>query len=418
MQLLERRFTNLMKSLKLGKGTPIAIACSGGPDSMALALLAKAWVGSGKNKLVAVTVDHGWKKDSAKEAMQVGQWLKKHGIRHVVLHGKGRKPSRNQHDVVRKIRYQILTHFCKQQGIAHLLVAHHLEDQAETFLLRLAQGGSVDRLAAMPASAQMFDITLVRPLLTLSKPDLLDYLKRRKQTFVDDPGNKDSTLDRVKLRKLRPALAEAGISVERLAKTAQLMARARAHLEEETGTFLKTYCKIAPEGYALFKHMPVSEEIALRVLSTLMMIVGGQDVKIRAAELERLHEGLLDSKFKGMTLGGCVFQRQKEGIVVFRELRALAAERNIKQGEAVLWDSRFEVTLKAAPAKLKVGPLGQAGWAKLSAMQSIKNTCPNKNILYSLPALRDARGVIMAVPHFGFIADKSITCTVAFRQTT
>lgn len=416
MQQLDRRFKNLMKPLGVDPKATFAIACSGGPDSMALALLVKEWA-AGAKKVVAITVDHGWKKDFAKEAHMLGRWLKRQGIAHAILPWKGKKPNRNQHESVRRVRYRMLTGYCHQHKIKNLFVAHHMEDQAETFMLRLAEGGSVDRLAAMPPVATMFDVTVVRPLLTLSKPELLDYLKARKQPFMNDPGNQDATLDRVKVRKLMPQLAEAGISVERLAKTAMLMSRARAHLEEETGTFLKTYCKIAPQGYALFKHMPVSEEIALRVLSTLMMIVGGQDVKIRAAELASLHAGLLDSKFKGMTLGGCVFQRQKEGIVVYRELGALAPERNIKPGESVLWDSRFEVTLKASPLRFKLGALGQAGWLKLNKMQSIKNTCPNKNILYSLPALRDARGIIMAVPHFGFIADEAISCSVTFRQS-
>jgi tRNA(Ile)-lysidine synthase len=416
MLLLDRRFKNLMKSLGLDNRSSIAIACSGGSDSMALALLVKEWADKKKGKVVALTVDHTWRKDSAKEVQQVGLWLKKHGIAHAGLPWKGRKPNRNQHEAVRKARYALLTSYCKQHKITHLLIAHHLEDQAEAFLLRLAHGGSVDGLSAMPALTMMYDVTLVRPLLTVSKSDLLYYLKKRRQAYVNDPDNEDKALDRVKVRKLLPLLAEAGISVERIAKTATIMARARAHLEEETGRFLSTTCKILPEGYAMLKHMPASEEIALRVLTTLIMIIGGQEIKTRTVELKRLCVLLQEPQFKKLTFGGCTFQPHKGGILIYRELRSIAPERSVKSGNSVLWDHRFEITLQTAPMRLKVGALMQAGWARLAKTHKVKNPCPNKNILYSLPALRDARGTIVAVPHLKFTLDKTVQCNAVFRH--
>src|SRR6202040_3046966 len=113
--------------------------------------------------------------------------------------------------------------------------------------------------------------TLLRPLLGLPKSELLDYLKKRKQPYVNDPGNENPAFDRVKIRKLLPALAEVGITADRLAKTAANMARARAHLEEETGRFLKAACRISAYGYATLEHVNISEEIALRALATLIM---------------------------------------------------------------------------------------------------------------------------------------------------
>jgi tRNA(Ile)-lysidine synthase len=417
MQLLDRRFKNHLKALKINNESAIAVACSGGPDSMALALLVKEWADKQKGKVIALTVDHGWRKGSAQEAKQVGQWLKKHGILHAILPWKGRKPSRNQHDAVRKARYQLLTEYCKQHNIPQLFVAHHLEDQAETFLLRLTHGGSVDGLSAMPAITTMYDVMLVRPILSFAKRELLEYLSRQKQPFVNDPGNFDTKLDKIKIRKLLPVLAEAGISAERLAKTATIMARARAHLEEQTGSFLKTYCKIFPEGYAMLKAMPTSDEIALRVISTLMMIVGGQEVKTRAAELERLRAAITSPGFKGMTLGGCVFQQQKENILVYRDLRAIAPDRWVKPGTECVWDNRFEIALKASPQRLKVGTLTKAGWNRIAKFRKDKITIPNNTILYGLPAFRDAKGVIMAVPHLNYCPDKTVLCMATFSHS-
>jgi hypothetical protein len=194
------------------------------------------------------------------------------------------------------------------------------------------------------------------------------------------------------------------------------MARARAHLEEETGRFLKIACKIFPEGYALLKHIDINEEIALRALATLIMLIGGSEVKTRLADLGRLHKALCDPKFKGATLGGCVFTRYKDALLIYRELKSVAAARVIKASLPTMWDNRFELLLKTALPRVKVGALTQAGWLTLIKTHTLKNPCPNKNILYSLPALRNAKGEIIAVPHLKFYADKSLQCAVTFRE--
>lgn len=400
-----------IKSLAIHKDMPVAIACSGGPDSMALALLAQEIF----PKITVLIVDHGLRKGSGAEAKQVGAWLKKHKIPYVILAWKGKKPRRNLQEEARKVRYRLMSDYCTRHNIAHLLVGHHLEDQAETFLLRLARGSGVDGLAAMSALTAMYSVTLVRPLLQVPKAQLLAYLKKRKQAFVSDPSNDNLAFDRVKMRRLLPQLTQMGITPERLAKTASNMARARAHLEEETGRFLKSSCKILPEGYALLAHVNVSEEIALRSLAALIMLVGGSEVRTRLSDLERLYAALKASSFKGATLGGCAFAQSKRGILIYRELRSVAGSVAIAVGKPLVWDNRFEIRLASSPARLCAGALTQAGWLKLAKMHKLKHACPNKNILYSLPTLRDFRGRIFAVPQLGF-AVKGVRCEVRFRQ--
>ncbi len=412
---LDRTFASLIKALNIKVNMPIAVACSGGPDSLALALMAHGWARGQKIKMVALTVDHGLRKDSAKEAKQVNAWLKKHGIPHAILPWKGRKPARNIQETARKARYKLLTDYCKQHSISQLFVAHHLEDQAETFLLRLARGSGVDGLSAMSTLTTMYDVTLVRPLLGVSKAQLLDYLNKRKQTYVIDPSNENTMFDRVKIRNLLPTFAEIGLSADRLAKTAANMARARAHLEEETGRFLRVACKILPEGYARLDHINISEEIALRALATLIMIIGGHDIKTRMNDLERLYAALKDPGFKGATLGGCVFSRTKGLILIYRELKAAAKPIAVKPGTSAIWDNRFEITCQIPRGIWRVGALTQAGWLKLAKAHKLTHSTPSKNILYSLPALRDYRGRIVAVPHLKFSTGE-VRCEAAFKS--
>lgn len=413
---LERKFNDLIKVLNINNNAAVAVACSGGPDSMALALVAQAWAKGRKSKIIALTVDHGLRKESAKEARQVCVWLKKHGIAHAILSWRGRKPTRNIQELARKARYRLMTEYCKQHAIAHLLVAHHLEDQAETFLLRLARGSGVDGLSAMSALTTMYDVTLARPLLGLPKSEMLDYLKKRRQDYVNDPSNENPAFERVKIRRLLPVLAEVGLSADRLAKTAATMARARAHLEEETGKFLNSACKIYAEGYARLEHIRISEEIALRALATLIMIIGGNDVKTRINDLERLYAALKSPGFRGATLGGCVFSQHKGAILIYRELKAVAKPVSIQSGTTVLWDNRFDITAQVPRGLWRVGALTQKGWLWLAKTQKTKNPFASKNILYSLPALRDFKGRIVAVPHLKFSA-QGVSCAAAFKST-
>lgn len=385
---------------------------------MALCLLAQDWAKAQKRKLIAITVDHGLRQGSAKEAKQVGAWLKKHRIAHVVLTWRGRKPTSNIQEAARKGRYRLLSEYCRTQGICEILVAHTLDDQAETFLLRLARGSGIDGLSCMSSVNTIFGLTLVRPLLGISKNELVAYLKARKQDFIMDPSNENPIFDRVKMRKLLPQLASMGLTTERLAKTAQIMSRARAHLEEETGKFLTVSCKLYPHGYALMEKMPVSEEIGLRALTTLIMIIGGQEVKTRLNDLERLYHALKAPRFRGATLGGCIFAPHKSKILICREPRAVAKPAAIKPGESILWDNRFEIKCHQASShkSCQIGALGQNGWLTLSRIHKMKNPCPDKRILYTLPCLRNAHGNILSVPLLGWTVQKNITCEAQFKQ--
>ena len=132
----------------------VAVAVSGGPDSLALALLAARWAASRGGRAVALTVDHHLRPESTGEALQVGRWLADRGIAHAVLDWS--PPPVLAGDIqaaARDARYAMLEAWCREAGALHLLVAHHAEDQAETLLLRLGRGSGLAGLAAMPAVA-------------------------------------------------------------------------------------------------------------------------------------------------------------------------------------------------------------------------------------------------------------------------
>ena len=214
-------------------GPVIAVGVSGGADSLALALLVKGWAAKRGGRVVALTVDHGLRVGSAREAREVARWLKRRGLEHHVLRWQGAKPRTGIPAAARAARYRLLTDWCRRAGVLHLALGHHLEDQAETFLLRLARGSGVDGLAAMAPVTELGGVRLLRPLLDVEKERLRASLRRRGQEWIEDPSNADPGFARTRMRAQLPELAAEGLTPGRLATTAARMARARNALEAE-----------------------------------------------------------------------------------------------------------------------------------------------------------------------------------------
>ncbi len=147
----------------------IAVAVSGGPDSMALMLLADRWARMRGGRAWGLTVDHGLRRESADEARTVGVMARRPcGFRTISCAGCGPKPASGIQEAAREARYRLLTAWCRDRCCLHLLTAHHLEDQIETHLIRRRAGSGVDGLAGMSAVRELSGCRLVRPLLCRS----------------------------------------------------------------------------------------------------------------------------------------------------------------------------------------------------------------------------------------------------------
>lgn len=275
---------------------PGAVAVSGGGDSVALMLLLAGWAKAHKLPPPAVLiVDHGLRGGSAKDARKAIAWARAAGLAAHLLSWTGRKPASDIEAGAREARYRLMGAWCRKQGVDFLYVAHTLEDQAETFLLRLGRGSGLDGLSAMrpcaPYPLAGFDgLTLIRPLLELPRAGLRHYLETRGQAWLDDPMNEDPRFARVRLRQAAPALAGLGLSPPRLAAAAKHLARARSALEAVTEAWLSAACRMEPgrvllDGRAL---VALPEEIGFRALARLLGQVSGQPYRPRFERLERL----------------------------------------------------------------------------------------------------------------------------------
>ena len=388
----------------------LAVAVSGGADSLALTLLADHWVQARGGSITALTVDHRLRANSSIEAATVGEILQARGIAQEILVWHGPYPTQDLQAAAREARYRLLGEWCRGRGVLHLLTAHHQDDQAETLLLRLARGSGLAGLAGMAALVEDGHWRLLRPLLDLPAARLRATLRSIGQDWIEDPSNRNPVFARARLRAQGAALAEAGLSAPRLAETCRHLARARIALEQLTERVLAEAVLLHPAGFALVDPAPLAaagDEIGLRALAALVATIGAEAYPPRFERLERLAGPFLAGNLRGgRTLGGCRILPYRGGVLIQRELVATAAPAELPAQGELLWDNRFLAWYRAGAAAtvpgLRIGALGVEGAASMRAIAPPGAAHHLPGIVRpSLPAFWQD-GTLLAVPHLGW----------------
>jgi tRNA(Ile)-lysidine synthase len=344
----------------------MALAVSGGPDSLALLHLGGDFARRhGLAAPVVLTVDHDLRPGSRAEAETVARLAEELELPHAILtwrHG----PIRNGlQAIAREARYDLMAAYCSSHNIPALATAHHLDDQAETFLMRLKRGSGLDGLAAIPEEGNWSGLTLLRPLLDVPKARLIATTTAAGLSPVSDPSNIDPRFERVRLRGAMAMLAELGLTPEAIALSARRLRRARSALEATVDAFLNAHSERSPAGYASVS-MPalltVPEDVGLRALARLVVAVGGSNRPVRLAKLEALFEGLRASDVRAQTLGRCQILPVDDRLAVFREHRTSSLPKvKLPPGHRLLWDNRFCIDLgDGEPEPVTVEALGKA----------------------------------------------------------
>jgi tRNA(Ile)-lysidine synthase len=318
----------------------LVLSVSGGPDSTALMVLAARWRDALKTKpkLVAVTVDHGLRKESKREAAAVARLARKLKIAHRTLRWNGSKPSTGLQEAARMARYRLLGDAAGRLGATHILTAHTLDDQAETVLIRMTRGsgitglGAMMRLSALPSGGNSA-IMLVRPLLDIPKLRLIATLRAAKIPYAEDPSNSDPRFTRARLRGLMGALAHEGLDARRLAQLARRLKRADVAVEKAVDRAMAELVVELPGAVAVearrFAELPA--EIALRLLGRAVAKAGDEG-PVELGKLEAL-KSALDA---AQNTGDGPFRRTLAGAVATLKGYQLIVERAPSRGRNLL----------------------------------------------------------------------------------
>jgi tRNA(Ile)-lysidine synthase len=398
----------------------MAIAVSGGRDSVALLRLCADYAKGAGAKLKAFTIDHGLRAGSGDEAMRVRDWCAQAGVAHDILLWKGEKPQSGIQEAARRARYGLLIEAALRAGCEALLTAHTLDDQAETLFMRLARGAGVKGLSSirersLVAAGAGAPLLMLRPLLSFSRRAVTSYLQERDQSFLDDPSNDDPHFERVRVRALLAALEEQDLLTGRvLSETAQKLAAAFEHLQaQEDALFVSLGgCFYAWGGVSLDR-WDVSAASAGGLARRLLHAVSGaeyapDEMKSGGAAEQAMSSG-------AATLSGAAIKRSRGRLWFFREPAALTGRAGVAPAERqpldapLLWDGRFILEPPEGFAGLSVGPLGPEAAEFLSGHQTLFQG-PSE-ALSGLPGLYAADRLIgaPALPFMnGLAASKSL----------
>ena len=385
----------------------IALAVSGGPDSLALLLLAERWRAAhgGVPEIDVFTVDHRLHPRSAEDAAFVVRLAEERGFRARVLVREGDPPRTGIEAAAREARYRLLIDAAKAVGASHMVLAHHQDDQAETFLMRLARGSGVHGLAAMRPLRAREGVMLFRPLLGVTRARLAALVGEEGIVAVDDAANRDPRFMRTKLRALMPELTRAGLGPEQLAEAARQMARVADAIDAQASALLRQAVHV--DRFAIVTldtavYREALEEVRLRALTRLLQAIGGGVYPPRGEKLKALDmalTGVEGVRFR-RTLAGAVAERAGSAVLLYREIgRSGLPVVPVTGSFEGLWDNRFHLAVtNPSPFGIAVGQLGVPGLRRAGAAERLP-----KPALAALPAIW--RGdKLLAAPALDFVA--------------
>ena len=345
--LLNQRLAEL-----LPKDAPFAIAFSGGGDSTALVHALKDHPRAER----VFIVDHALREGSDIEAESAARFAKNCGYQAETLRWQHNSPETAIQEKARCARYALMGEACRKLGIQYLLTAHSEDDQAETLLMRYDRktdwrgAAGMAELSYGPVWPQLAMVTLVRPLLGVTRQALRDYNRTQDLTWIEDPSNESRDYARIRARDYlssRPDLRDT------LLATRQLM---RGYMQDEGALLRQQFAQIGQidsHGIITLTGLPYPE-----LLFHCLRAGGGQGGVIDRAKIKKLLTQMRTPAFKSATLGGALVARHKDSFVICRDPVAVKGREDSHHSRKALrrklglrlktypqiWDGRFSVT--------------------------------------------------------------------------
>ena len=319
---ISKIYNEFSSSLKVKED--LAVAVSGGPDSLALAYFVKCYSLKNKIKVRYYIVNHKLRKEASLEAKIVKKVLKKIDIQCTILNWNGKKPSKNIQATARDKRYSLLANECKKNNIKYLLLGHHLNDLFENFLIRIVRGSGLNGLISFNENTKYRgqDLNIIRPLLNVEKKDLLYISNEVFSFFVQDPSNINEDYKRTRIRNLLNSLEKEGLDIRKLKLTINNLRDSDKSIKfyvdrnlKENVVFLK---KI--NTYILsYNFFDQSHEIIFRSLTKLIQKIGNKYYPARGKSINELIKRINKKSLTKVTLGGCFIERVNETILISQE---------------------------------------------------------------------------------------------------
>ncbi len=308
---MNKKFVDFIRKYS---GIKMAVGVSGGVDSMCLLY----WLYEIGANVVCLHVNHRLRPEADTETKYVQDVCANLGIPCQIFYWDGKKTEKGLEAAAREVRYKMMTDFCHAQGIEYLLTAHQSDDQIETFLMNLSRGSGLYGLSAILPESKRDGITILRPLLEVSRAEIKKYCDDNNIKYFVDSMNGDEHYTRVKIRKNRHLLndkleisdARILLAIQNLARTRQWM---DGYISNRIEMVLRPWGAMFLESF-LFDE---AEDFRLKFLGLLIQRIGGDDYPVRLNSLQKALSSLQsDCKF---TLGHCTIRRLNNRILIVPE---------------------------------------------------------------------------------------------------
>ena len=317
---IKQIYSKFEKSLNINENFVVAV--SGGPDSLALAFLAKIY--SIKHKLIAkfFIIDHKLRKESTNEARSVKKILDQHLISSEILSWKGKKPSKNIQSLARNERYKLLFKKADKLKINNILIGHHQDDLFENFFIRMIRGSGLKGLVSLDKKNIIEKKNLLRPLLDQKKNDLIFVSQKVFNFYVEDPSNKDEKYLRIKVRNLIEELKMNGLDRKKFFKTINNLKQSNTIVESYVNKNIRKNTFFSEKMNRLILNKQFFQkpyEITFRSLSESIKLIGNKYYSVRGKKLNKLINDVNKDGLFRVTLGGCIVEKVNQTVIITKE---------------------------------------------------------------------------------------------------
>ena len=319
-QKINRIYKKFERNLNISENFIVGV--SGGPDSLALAFLAKIY--SIKKKLLAkfLIVNHKLRPEASKEAKTIQRILKKHSINSKILNWNGVKPRKNIQSIARKKRYELLFAESDKLRIENIILGHHRDDMFENFFIRILRGSGLKGLVSLDIKNKINNKNLLRPLLNLQKKDLVFVAKHVFNFYLKDPSNNDEKYQRTVVRKLINELQTKGLDKKKFNNTIKNLKSSNKVIDFyvnqnliNNSFFSKKKEKLILKN--IFFEQP--QEIVFRSLSESIKLIGKKYYAVRGKKLAKIISDIENTRLFKQTIGGCILEKVNQTIIISKE---------------------------------------------------------------------------------------------------
>jgi len=298
------------------------VAVSGGPDSLALAFLAKIYSIKKKISSKFIIIDHKLRKESTNEALVVKKLLKKYSIDAEILTWKGPKPLKNIQSLARNERYKLLFQRSEKLKINNILLGHHQEDLFENFFIRMLRGSGLKGLISLDRKTSVGNKNLLRPLLDFKKDDLKFISKYVFNFYIQDPSNENEKYQRIKIRNLLQGLQKVGLDNKKFLKTLKNLKKSDTVVNFyvkrnlfDNSFFSKKYNRLVLKKEFFLQPY----EIVFRSFSESIRLIGNRYYSVRGKKLDKIIDHIENNCLSKATLGGCIIEKVSQTVIITKE---------------------------------------------------------------------------------------------------